>query len=115
MNEPASPPAPTPVAAPARAKARAKSDREPLALEIAGVFLAVGGLLLASAIVTLAPDGSTRRLANVVGPSGRAVAEALTLALGLGAYVFAAFPIAWGVSCVQGQRPHAWARKAAFA
>src|SRR5262245_17210102 len=108
-------PAPVPAVAPARARTRTKTDREPLVLEIAGVFLAVAGLRLASAIVTLAPDGSTRRLANVVGPTGRAIAEALTLSLGLGAYVLAAFPIAWGASCVQGHRPAAWGRKAAFA
>jgi S-DNA-T family DNA segregation ATPase FtsK/SpoIIIE len=87
-------------------------EPEPVALELAGVFLALLGLLLGSAIVTLAPDGATRGLANVTGSVGRAVAEALTLALGAGAYVLAVFPVAWGVACLRGRAPANWARKA---
>ena len=85
---------------------------EPVALELAGVFLALLGLLLGSAIVTLAPEGSTRPLSNVTGALGRAVAESLTLSLGLGAYVLAAFPVAWGISCLRGRPPASWGRKA---
>ena len=55
---------------------------EPVALELIGVFLALLGLLLGSAIVTLAPEGSPRALRNVTGALGRSVAEGLTLALG---------------------------------
>ena len=98
---------PTPLEAPVEAEAR-----EPVALELLGVLLAIVGLLLASAIVTLAPEGSTRPLTNVTGAVGRAVAESLTLALGVGAYVLAAFPIWWGVQCLKGRAPQAFGRKA---
>ena len=90
-------------------------DREPVALELAGVFLALFGLLLALAIVTLAPEGSRRTLANVTGAVGRSVAHALTLALGLGAYVLAAFPVAWGIACLHGRLPRVFGRKVLLA
>ena len=90
-------------------------DREPVALELAGVFLALFGLLLALSIVTLAPEGSRRSLANVTGAVGRSVAHALTLALGLGAYVLAAFPVAWGVTCLHGRLPRVFGRKVLLA
>jgi S-DNA-T family DNA segregation ATPase FtsK/SpoIIIE len=107
MAETASPVAST------RSRARPEAGKPAaVALEIAGMFLSLGGLLLASAVVTLAPEGSTKHFANVVGPTGRAVAEGLTLSLGLGAYVIAGFPVAWGVACVKGKRPSSWARKA---
>jgi S-DNA-T family DNA segregation ATPase FtsK/SpoIIIE len=104
-------PPPTSASVPARAEA----GEEPVLLELAGVGLALTGLLLGSAIVTLAPEGSLRPLANVTGALGRRVAEALTLALGLGAYVVAAFPVAWGISCLKGRAPAAFGRKAALA
>jgi S-DNA-T family DNA segregation ATPase FtsK/SpoIIIE len=94
------------------AEAAPRAEREPLLLEIGGVLLAVVGLLVGSAIVTLAPEGSSTGLANVTGGLGRAVAEALTLALGAGAYVFAIFPVAWGIECLRGRPPASWARKA---
>jgi len=93
----------------------AVEDREPVALELAGVFLALVGLLLALAIVTLAPEGSPRALANVTGAVGRTVAHALTLALGLGAYVVAAFPVAWGLACLHGRLPRVFGRKVLLA
>ena len=90
-------------------------DREPVALELAGVFLALFGLLLALSIVTLAPEGSPRSLANVAGAGGRSVAHAVTLALGLGAYVLAAFPVAWGITCLHGRLPRVFGRKVLLA
>jgi S-DNA-T family DNA segregation ATPase FtsK/SpoIIIE len=90
-------------------------EREPVALELAGVFLALIGLLLALSIVTLAPEGSRRALANVAGAVGRSVAHALTLALGLGAYVLAAFPVAWGIACLHGRLPRSFGRKVLLA
>ncbi len=85
---------------------------EPVALELGGVLLALFGLLLGSAIVTLAPEGSSRAFANVTGAAGRYVAEGLTLALGTGAYVLVAFPVAWGIACLRGRSPRDWGRKA---
>jgi S-DNA-T family DNA segregation ATPase FtsK/SpoIIIE len=84
-------------------RAESTAEREPLLLEIGGVLLAVLGLLIGSAIVTLAPEASSTGLANVT---------ALTLALGAGAYVFAIFPVAWGIECLKGRPPASWARKA---
>ena len=78
---------------------------EPVASELAGVALSLLGLLLGSALVTLAPEGSPRALSNVTGALGHGVAEALTLALGLGAYVIAAFLVAWGIACIRGRPP----------
>lgn len=91
------------------------TSREPVALELAGVFLALLGLMLLLAIVTLAPEGSPRRLANVMGTLGRSVASALTLALGVGAYVLAAFPVAWGIHCLHGRLPSAFSRRVLLA
>ena len=48
----------------------------------------------------------------MTGALGRAVAESLTLSLGLGAYVLAAFPVAWGIACLRGRPPASWGRKA---
>ncbi len=88
------------------------SAREPVGLELTGVFLALGGLLYGSALVTLAPEGAERPFANVVGSLGRFVAERTTLTLGAGAYLLAVFPVAWGIACIRGRPPTRWARKA---
>jgi S-DNA-T family DNA segregation ATPase FtsK/SpoIIIE len=86
--------------------------REPVGLELTGVLLSLVGLLFGSALVTLAPEGTERPFANVVGPMGRLLAERLTLALGAGAYLFAAIPVAWGVACIRGRPPERWVRRA---
>jgi len=98
-----------------RSRAQDAAGPEPVAVELIGVLLALFGLLLGSAIVTLAPEGSSRGLANVTGALGRSVAQGLTLALGAGAYVLVAFPVAWGISCIRGHAPAHWTRKALMA
>jgi S-DNA-T family DNA segregation ATPase FtsK/SpoIIIE len=102
----------TPATARVRAYAAEPAEREPVLQEIVGVLLAMSGLLFGSALVTLAPEGSVRPFANVAGEVGRHVASRTTLVLGAGAYLFAAFPIAWGLVCIRGTWPRAWARKA---
>ncbi len=98
---------------PPRDRTRSDAERhEPVALELIGVLLALLGLLLGSAIVTLAPVGSPRGFANVTGALGRTVADGLTLAIGVGAYVLVAFLVAWGISCLRGHSPRNWGRKA---
>ena len=98
-----------------RPSARPDEPEEPVALELIGVLLALFGLLLGSAIVTLAPERSPRGIANVTGALGRSVAEGLTLSIGLGAYVLAGFLVAWGIACLRGRSPRNWGRKALMA
>ncbi len=89
-----------------------ESASEPVGLELLGVALCLGSVLLAAALLTLAPNGSRDGLANVTGTVGLALARALTSAVGLGAWMIPIFAVAWGISCLRGRRPAAWLRKA---
>ncbi len=78
---------------------------EPVGLELAGVGLCLTGVLLATAIGTLAPAGATGVLTNAVGEAGRRAADAATRAVGLGAWLPCLFFVQWGVECLRGRRP----------
>jgi S-DNA-T family DNA segregation ATPase FtsK/SpoIIIE len=107
-------PAATAAASRADAAGRALAAEEPVGLELVGVALCLGGLLLAAALATLAPEGAEGSLRNAVGPVGMSVAATLTRALGIGAWLLPAFLVAWGLPCLRGRRPAAWGRKAAL-
>jgi len=85
---------------------------EPVGLELVGVALCLAGVLLAAALATLAPEHAGGTFRNVAGSLGEGVASALTRAIGLGAWLFAGFAIAWGLACLRGRRPRHWARRA---
>jgi S-DNA-T family DNA segregation ATPase FtsK/SpoIIIE len=78
---------------------------EPVGLELAGVGLCLTGLLLATAIGTLAPEGASGVLTNAVGEVGRRIADAATRAVGLGVWVVPVFLVIWGVECLRGHSP----------
>ena len=107
----------TTAASSARRPARSRSKEaaaEPVGLELVGVVLCLGSVLVAAALATLAPAGAEGGLRNVTGAVGRHMAQALTAAVGMGAWVLPAFGLAWGVRCLRGERPEQWARKAAL-
>jgi len=78
----------------------------PVGMELAGVALCLLGLLLGAAIGTLAPEGAAGALTNAVGEIGRLVADALTRAVGMGAWVLPVLFVVWGVECLRGRSPH---------
>ena len=64
-------------------RSRAKSREvaaEPVGLELIGVALCLGSVLVAAALATLAPASSGGSLRNVTGVVGRNIGEALTAA-----------------------------------
>lgn len=85
---------------------------EPVGLELVGVALCLGAVLLAAALATLAPAHASGAFVNVVGSLGVGVAGALTRAIGLGAWLLPIFGAAWGISCLRGRRPRLWGRRA---
>jgi S-DNA-T family DNA segregation ATPase FtsK/SpoIIIE len=85
-------------------------EPEPVGLELAGVALSLGAVLLGAAIVTLGPVGGSLR--NVTGAIGAFAAEAVTGAVGLGAWVLPFVALAWGITCLRGRRPANWLRAA---
>ncbi|MDA1195323.1 MAG: DNA translocase FtsK 4TM domain-containing protein [Planctomycetota bacterium] len=100
-------------ARPSRARAARRAEAaEPVGTELLGVGLALGSVLFAAALATLAPAGTTGGVVNVTGGIGRAVAQAFAAALGLGAWILPAFGVSWGIQCIRGRRPAAWLRKA---
>ena len=88
---------------------RATAEPEPVGLELAGVALTLGSLLLGAAMATL---GSGSGLSNVTGAIGGFAARGLTSAVGIGAWLLPAVGIAWGVTCLRGRRPASWLRAA---
>ena len=85
---------------------------EPVGLELAGVGLCLSGVLLATAIGTLAPAGATGVLTNAVGELGRRAADSATRAVGLGAWLPCVFFVQWGIECLRGRRPRLFAWRA---
>jgi len=72
-----------------------------LGREAGAVGLAVGGVIVALAIVTYQPDAR----ASIVGPLGAAMAEILAQTLGLASYVIPLGLLVWGVLVFQGKEP----------
>ncbi len=95
-----------------RSKARTKAQEaaEPVGLELVGVALCLGSVLVGAAMATLAPSDADGRLANVTGPVGQAIAETLTSAVGVGAWILPLFGLVWGIGCLRGRRPTQWMR-----
>jgi len=85
--------------------------REPIGLEFVGVAMCLGAVLIAASLLTLAPGGSRGDLQNVVGPWGRATADALARGFGLGAWMLPIFAALWGVRCVRSERPPQFGRR----
>jgi S-DNA-T family DNA segregation ATPase FtsK/SpoIIIE len=84
---------------------------EPVGVELVGVALALVGLLLAGAMLTHATGDQRGGFVNVAGGFGRAVVGPLLRALGVGAWALPIAAIGWGVACVRGRPPSAWARR----
>ncbi len=98
--------------APRRARAHEHDPHdEPVGLELVGVALALGAVLFAAALASLAPEGAAGSFRNVTGTAGRAIAAAFTSAVGLGAWVLPCFGVAWGLTCLRGGKPLSWGRK----
>jgi S-DNA-T family DNA segregation ATPase FtsK/SpoIIIE len=95
-----------------RSRSAREEPAEPVGLELAGVGLCLAAFLLAGALFSLAPEGTSGAFRNVTGVVGRAVASAVTGAMGLGAWILPAFGVAWGLTCMRGGRPRHWGRKA---
>ncbi len=85
---------------------------EPVGLELIGVGLCLGAVVLGGALATLAPIDGAGAFQNVAGRLGASVAGALTRAVGLGAWVFPLFALGWGISAIRGRRPDAWGLRA---
>jgi S-DNA-T family DNA segregation ATPase FtsK/SpoIIIE len=75
-------------------------------LELLGVALCLGGVVLAAALASYGPPGPGLR--NVAGGVGRGLAGAMTRAVGVGVWVFPAAGIVWGLACVRGRSPRRW-------
>ncbi len=100
-----------------RSRARsttADSVAEPIGLELIGLALGLVSLLLLAALATQAPASVTSGWGNVVGSTGRIVANALTSALGIGAMGLPVAGICWAIACLKGRPPRRWAMKAAL-
>jgi len=89
-----------------------EAEPEPVGLELAGVALSLGAVLLLAALATFAPAPVTGSLRNVTGRIGHAAAAGLTSAVGLGAWVLPFIVVAWGIVCLRGRRPANWLRSA---
>ncbi|MFM8980275.1 MAG: DNA translocase FtsK 4TM domain-containing protein, partial [Planctomycetia bacterium] len=83
----------------------AEGSEAPMGLELAGVALCLLGLLLGAAVGTLAPEGASGALTNAVGEVGRISADALTRAVGMGAWVLPVLCVVWGIECLRGRGP----------
>ncbi len=82
-----------------------------MGLELIGVAMCLGGVLVSAAMLTLGPEGSGGSLRNVIGPWGRGTADALARGFGLGAWMLPIFAVLWGARCVRGDQPRNFARR----